>query len=306
MTDLITAGELASAWPGAAKLSADAQGSLVAATSALVSSECDRVLGQADHDEIHFPGRTRKLYLKQSPVTAVARIACDLTTALSVKYAGPAGRAQARLTATGLAPSVTLTGLAVSDTSAGSLADRGAVLFAEAPTLGAVAESVALAAGWSATVGPGLGAFLASDLNPDLGARGAKDFPAAFLAFGRDLDYGMSPEGAAVGEVDLLESFPNGYRYPDRMGHHLFSTDPRLGGVRVVYTAGYATADVPADLKRLCIGAAHYLAAQVSRDGGLQSETVGKYSWTAALSNGLKLPDWICRGLDKYRRVEIV
>lgn len=58
------------------------------------------------------------------------------------------------------------------------------------------------------------------------------------------------------------------------------------GNIRVTYTAGWAEADIPADLKQACVNLVAFLA-KITPQGGqsIQSESLGKYSYTLGAVN---------------------
>jgi hypothetical protein len=72
--DLITAAELAAAWPDVATLPELRQAALPAAASAVVSAACRRVLGFDVHDEVLRLDGTRIVRLGQYPVSTVTSV----------------------------------------------------------------------------------------------------------------------------------------------------------------------------------------------------------------------------------------
>jgi hypothetical protein len=89
---------------------------------------------------------------------------------------------------------------------------------------------------------------------------------------------------AETGVLELYQGFGGGFRYPDRQ----YGGDPRSGSVTVVYQGGYATADVPDDLKQAAILAVRYGSSTTTvMSGGLyESEQIGSYSYRRGVSEG--------------------
>jgi hypothetical protein len=112
-------------------------------------------------------------------------------------------------------------------------------------------------------------------------------------------DYELTP---ATGEVELFRDYAGGYRYPDRT----WAGDPRAGDVLVTYTAGYATAEVPPDIKRAALISIRGMNQSVNA-GAYASEQIGAYSYRIAAesfttSSGSGLPSTAAALVARYRR----
>lgn len=107
---------------------------------------------------------------------------------------------------------------------------------------------------------------------------------------------------ASSGLVELYGAYATGFRHPDRP----HGGDPRYGDVRVEYTAGWAVADVPADIKRATIIAAKAMNQGVTA-GMYASQQLGEYSFRIAASESSSNPSGIpplsATLLRRYRRV---
>jgi len=92
---------------------------------------------------------------------------------------------------------------------------------------------------------------------------------------------------SATGIVGFRDSFVGrynwGYDFPPST---TLSRKPDLNfgrgfrNVSVVYTGGYATASVPLDLQQIAIDMTCFLYRERNRDRGIQSESLGNYSYT--------------------------
>lgn len=354
-TPLILASEVSAVqWPRFASMDSAGQAQLVGAATDAIDRFCDRILGQSTQHEIHTPGRAEDIRLRQYPVQSVSTVRAGLVTALAIaNVSASVQRATVTLTTTGPPYDLTPTGISIAGTSSG-VTTTTPFLFSAYPTLGQLAAAInAAGGGWQAVVNPsgdqsrgGFGPYATADLLPDMGSQQAlasTGTPSGALAgarlkmYARDLDYGLDINGdSRRGRITLFESFPDGYRFPDRqfsgsygygsgqgMGGGFgfgggfggagststsgsWGSDPRIGGVRVEYTAGWATADVPTDLKQACVMAAKFLFEATFHTGRMKSETIGEYSYTTADMVGLALPANVCAMLANYRRVELI
>lgn len=314
-TDLITTAELLVAWPGASALSSDQRTAIVTQASLRFEAECDRRIGSVTLTETHRPGRSRKLYLRERPVTAVSRLAASFATVATIQYTGT-GRATFQYTGSTADPdSLTFTGCRL---VAGGTTTN--LAFATYTTLGALKAAVNAVSGWSMSTSTDSNGDYAdwstSLLNYDVGAQQAGTAAYEVKAYTRDLMFTLDYDGARKGVIELMEGLPDGYRYPDRRyggyatawtggGAVIGGVDPRVGNVQVSYTAGYATSAVPADVKRAVATLAAYLHQRVDA-AGLQSESAKDYSYTLQQSARVSgLPDEVSRVVELYRRKEI-
>lgn len=337
-TDLITAAEIDPAeFPLFATLGPGTQAQLIAAGSRAVERECDRILGQSTQHQIETPGRQESFRLREYPVQSVLSVRAGLRHVISIGNVDPAAqRATVAFVTSGNPLDLAVVGLQLSATKSG-VATPSTIQFSISRTLDALAAAVNVIPGWSAHVHEGgdaatggWGPYATADLLPDMGVQQAKcrggSTPAngggvGLEMYSRDLRYGLDINGdSRTGRVTLFESFPDGYRFPDRQSsgsygygggfgsHDGHGPDPRLGGVRVEYVAGFATADVPADLKQAAAMAAQYLFEATKQVGPIQSETIGGYSYSLAskAQQVQALPGEIAGLCAYYRRVELI
>lgn len=320
-TPLITAAEATAAVASFGSLDPSEQDRLIAAATAAINQATDRILGQTSLGETYAPERTRLIVLRQYPATAIARVATDLNPVLTIRNAGASvTRATVAFTAAGVADAPTFAGLTLAATASGVNTSQS-LAFADHPTLGSLAAAiVALGGGWTADVlapalaaGPGatldFDGWACADLNPTLGAQDAFSAPLCLYAHTRDLPFKLVPAGARTREVQLFEGRPSGFRYPDRaygyggLGMTGFDTD--FGSVRVDYTAGYATADVPGDLKQAACAAVQFYRDRLAASGAYQSKSVGKVAYTLAAPLSTPLPDYVTAMVAHHRRADL-
>lgn len=314
--DLVTSAELLAFWPVAAKLPGPEQSALITAASRTFEVAADYIFGSTTYTEIKRPGRVRKIYTRQRPITAIARVATDFGTVLTIQNTDATiQRASAGFTSTGIPEEYpTFTGLTLTGVASGVPIAPISLPFATYPTIGSLSTAINTLPGWASTVAQGEanvtgGSFenwASTDLAPDLGQQGVTVLANELKAYTRDLDFGCDTQMSRRGIIDIYEGRPDGYRYPDRRFGPLSSgysgisgisggLDARVGDVLVVYTAGYQTANVPEDIKRAVLGLAKWLY-DTGRFSGFKSETLNNAAasyryeimqWKHAL------PDWI-------------
>ena len=318
-TALVTISDVENGFPAFANLSTNEQNALISAATMAVNRETDRILGSATWDQIYRPGRRRTIHLKQYPVTLISRVCADLGTIATIQYTNTltATRASIAYTFTGPADNLSVTGLAITSNEAG-VATVNNFLFSTYTQVGPLCTAINAIPNWTATVqggistDPNFNLWATTDLNPDIGNIDAYTAPASLTAFTRDLQFTMDYLQAYRGDFELFESFADGYRYPDRMRGNYYGglasysgVNPKIGGVRVLYTAGYATADVPFDLKQACIEAIVFFKDRQLAPGAFKSKSIGQVSYVTADPIPTPLPAWICAMLDPYRRCEL-
>lgn len=133
------------------------------------------------------------------------------------------------------------------------------------PTVGQLATAITAVAGWTASALSAYTLMRTSLLRP-CGRRECLDSPAYLEApYAALADYSVIYD---TGELRL------------DAGRFL----PGIRNVYVNYTAGYATA--PEDIQQLADELVTQMYHDGRRDGALQSETLGDYSWTAAADSG--------------------
>lgn len=325
LLDLVTNAEMLAAWPKFSALPSDEQASLITDASRRFESECDRIIGATAYTEVHRPGRTRKLYLKQKPVTTITRVATDYATVITVQNTDAT---VSRATIGFSGPTVpeaalSFTGVTLNAIANGVAATPVTLLFATYPTLGTLVAAINLLPGWNASVASGgqtlnsadYTTFATADLATDVGQQGCNLLGAELKAYTRDLDYACDAELARRGIVELMEGLPDGYRYPDRRNGGYASgftgltgvsggMDPRIGGVFASYQSGYATADVPGDIKRAVKGIVRFFYASMVATGVYESEQFKDYNYKLVAK--LDLPHWIQTIAYNHSRKEIV
>jgi hypothetical protein len=89
-------------------------------------------------------------------------------------------------------------------------------------------------------------------------------------------NYQILGDGSS-GEVELYQSFSQGFRYPDRS----YAGDARYGEVHAIYTGGFAIGAVPSDLKQAALLTAKAMT-DVIKVGAMKSERLGEYGYTLA------------------------
>jgi hypothetical protein len=89
-------------------------------------------------------------------------------------------------------------------------------------------------------------------------------------------NYQILGDGSS-GEVELYQSFSQGFRYPDRP----YAGDARYGEVHAIYTGGFAIGAVPSDLKQAALLTAKAMT-DVIKIGAMKSERLGEYGYTLA------------------------
>lgn len=279
---LITEAELVASWAGASSLDDDDRAALVLAASLACERHCGRTLGLADRDEVHRPdGRTGAFWLRSRPVASISRIAARKQAVLTVRNTDvsiPA--ADVSLTTTGDITFPTIVGLRLRHYAAGATVSN-TLTFATYPTVATLAAAINLIGnGWTSEVASGYSGWATADLARDLGAKGA-------------LAPGFAEIRAFVELLDPLETDPwSGLvRVPRR------SLPPE---VRVTYTAGWATADVPSDLKRACISVAKSLSAGALK-GAFRREKLGDREYELADAASLAMPPTAASLLASYR-----
>lgn len=317
--DIVTIAELLLGWPKASALDPLEQAALITDASYRICGECDYRFGTASYTEIHRPGRSRKVYLRQRPITAIARVAVDFSTVMTVQNTSTSvSRSQVNYTTTGTPEGFpAFTGLTLTSyPNGGGAATVTSLPFATYTSLGTLKTAINAVSGWIATTANtpsgDYSNWACTDLVYDMGSMGSSQLAAGLKAFTRDLQYTSDTEMSRKGQMELYEGLPDGYQFPDRRASYggpyntsagLGGGDPRTGGVFVSYTAGYAPANMPPDLKRAAIGLAKFLRER-GLFSALQSETIGKYSYSLATIKH-DLPDWILGICDKHTRKEI-
>jgi len=265
---LLTIDEATEAWPGFGDLSATRQASLIDGAAGLLENICGRTFGLDAYTEVYRPVRSRIVRTKSYPIVSLDRLACDWSEVCQISNAGStASRATVTVTDTGLTFAATVSGVTTT----------AVLAFASYPTVGSLGTAIgSLGNGWAATVTGTWSTWATADLFIERGTFGALPRYHSLWAYTRDLsEYIPDFEN---GTIELRESFALGYRFPDRK----WAGDPRRGGVLVQYHGGYATANVPGEIKEACRIAVKAMAERSRSTGIYKSEALGARSWTLA------------------------
>ena len=235
---------------------------LILAASAAIERHCNRQFASATFDELYDGPGGFTLLLNQFPIIDVLRIAACPDAVMTVMNSddGTNSRASVRVTSTG----VTLTRVAAGIESSSS------VTFAAAATLTALAAAInALGSSWSAEVSTEYAGWPSADLLP----MGPKPCLAAWVGLDAMTDE-LTQDGQdlMMGLVACSEGFAAGRQ-----------------NIRVKYTAGYAT--VPEDVQQACAMAVADAFHRLERDGNLNSERLGDYSFSAGEGRAFLTPD---------------
>lgn len=284
-TDLVTTAEVSAAWSGFSSLGSGEQDAVVSAASRAVEGYLGRTIGSGTYDEIAMPdGRDGVLYCRRYPVASIPRVSGGLMAVLSVSNTDSSNAlATAEMVTSGDPINPTYTGLKFTRIASGTPTTSSTLAFATYTTLSALGAAIeALGGGWDATVAAGYETFPSAQLWKQVGARGAvAPYSAEFQAFVEDL--GPVEVNHATGKVQLP-------RWP--------RSDRR---VRVQYTAGYATADVPADIKRATIAMARYLRSPAGTGSGIVESRLGDRSYKLADPSASGVPAIVASLLGPYR-----
>lgn len=284
-TDLVTSAEVAASWAGFSALDAGEQSALISAASRAVEAHLGRAIGSASRDEVASPdGRDGVLLLRHYPVASISRISANLSDALSISNADAANSlATVEMVATGPADDPTYTGIKLTRIASGVTTASSTLAFATYTTLSTLAAAVVnLGSGWSATVGAGLDNFPSAQLWKQAGARGAiAPGSADFRAFVEDIQ--ALEVNHLTGRVQLSR-----WARSDRR-------------VRVQYVAGYATADVPAAIKRATLQTIRYLAGPAGSGQGIVKSSFGDRSYELEAATGAGIPASAAALLGPYR-----
>jgi hypothetical protein len=320
--DLITGQDVSGFWPGFTALPSAEQAALLTDASRVFEEYTDRIFGSVTYLERKTSGRVRKLYMKQKPITSIARVAVDFGTVLTVQNVDQAVQeATIGYTSTGIPEDYpAFTGLTLGGISNGVPLSTISLPFATYPTIGGLVAAINTHTGWTASASTGAPNVIGGDftlyptsyLVGDMGQQQCTLLPVELKMYTRGLSYACDADMSRKGEIAIFEARPDGYRYPDRRyGSTSYGgiagiaggTDARIGDVQVLYTAGYAAANMPGDIRRACAGIAKFLY-ESGKFSIFQSETLAERSHTLKeWKRGL--PDWILGIIDKHTRKEI-
>lgn len=288
---------------------------LITAASREITRFCGRPFGLLPYDEIVTPegvrqdrGEPASAKLSYFPVQAIARVATGRATVLTVSNIDTTTN---QLASVAFAVSgdveyndLSYTGLNLSSTASGTVTTNS-VLFTAYPTISALAAAInALGGGWKAVVAsgsrPSPGLFEPAEL---VGVREPKN------AFSPGASLDVFTRTASSYDIDratgILRCYgPGGFGEEGAFG----SPCDGLGGwggsalgesqYRVTYTAGFST--IPESVQQVCAELVKGALERLKTDATLQSETTGKYTWTARQAIQA-LPDWALQILTYYK-----
>lgn len=279
---------------------------LAGSASAAIRRHCNRLFSLWSFDELYTaqPG-SNELVLKQFPVISVERVASGLAPILTLGNLDPVTNQRATLTVDTTADPVTGALVPVSVTLrrvASGVTLISTLLFSAYPTVQALAAAVnALGGGWEARAADGYTLWATADAVGVQGARPALGADAAELrAHVEDLDFTLRP---GPGLLRLGPSGGSGSLDSPRFGPFVGQADDDAGsygglnGVRVAYTAGFATA--PPDVAQYTAEIVKAAIERFRTDSTLQSESDGVLSW-AARGELLPIPSGVMTALSSY------
>ena len=253
--------------------------------SQAIRRHCNRIFTSYQFDEVYTvqPPETR-VTLRQFPIISVDRCMTNPAPLLTVWCTDSyATRASVSLATTGdMASGFTVTGLALSRWSSGSRVNTS-VAFTANMTAAQLATAVTVAdSAWQAQAASGYALAPVSDLRPPQGPIPALGSNAAkLLVHAEDLE--CFPD-ERLGYLDLAQPDYSATDSP-RWGPTWSSavndvlTYGGRNGLRVVYTAGFAT--VPSDVQQYTAEVVKAALNRFNTDAALKSESDGVLSWSA-------------------------
>ena len=290
---------------------------LTAATSAC-NSYTGRTLNATLFHEVHSPGRTRRINLKQYPIFGVlGRVATEFDAPLQIQCVNPAAtRANVSYLTTGEGDGYSQVGILLRKVINGiRTSDQIYWSQLQPPTVATLASWInGLAPHWKAVANPSispggfpLSTWALADLAEDATSHGALGPGQACQlgAYIRDLD--ASIVNRATGQIEILEIRPESYRFPDRTWgwYWVGGADGRYGGVVVNYMAGYgvdALYGANNDLVQAAIIVAKAMLETSVHPGSTESERWEDYEWRQPKGGALSIPPAAQLILNRYRR----
>lgn len=248
---------------------------LVDAAEAFAKNFCGKDFLQQTYDETYNGTGYRTLMLDHYPVISISRLASCPTDVITIQNtADGVSRATVQVTSTGL----TLVSVASGVTTTTSLT------FASYVTLTALASAVSAVTGWTAEAGASFSTWASADLRATQGAFNARSRVGLKIHTTDLSDFELNE---ATGELFLPCGFGRG-----------------RANYRAVYSAGYATC--PEDLAQAIAELAAVLYLRRGYNPGLQSESLGSYSYTLAPAGSYDaLSDMSKRTLQQYRSLRV-
>lgn len=230
---------------------------LITAASGLIEKVCQRTFASTAYSERYDGAGTGELWLRNFPVTTVARVATDRQPALTVQQTNSTTnqRAYVRVSSTGLTLVRIASGVTTTDST---------VTWAGNATITAVVAAVdALGAGWNATVQGDFGLWPSADLFTYQGSLNCLAVDAELEIFAGDLEAWELTDSLSGW---LRGDFPRGNR-----------------NVLVDYTAGFATVPEPIQMAASLLVGDLQKAAELA--GGIAGEHLGEYSYYTPAGN---------------------
>ncbi len=257
MTDLITSG-YAKDYLGIKTNEDDSViAYLVTAATEAIENTCDRTFASATYNQWIDGTGSNYILLPQYPITALTRISLDKKVALEVTCT-KSGASRAYI-------SVSSTALTLNSVTQGTTTTNSLTLASYA-TLTLLKAAIDAVSGWSATIMNSDANWSPSDIRP---CQGWECYTPAQV--------GLYVPSDAETELDYNT---------DRMVY-LSSVAPKGNkNIFVSWTGGYTT--IPQIIQVCCAKLVGELYHEGKRDGSLQSETIGAYSWSAKADNMLR------------------
>lgn len=183
-----------------------------------IKTYCKRTFDSTSYTEYHSGNGLPNLYLDDIPVTAIERVAVGRTGAIRVCNTNTSSTASVSVTTTG----VVLTYNGTSDSTC---------LFATYTTMTTLVAAINAISGWAAELGSSeYGDYLSTELIPSYGKSCIKSqYVDLEIPYEAEYDFEVD---ADTGILTATAGWTRGTR-----------------NIRVDYTAGYAEADMPDDLK---------------------------------------------------------
>lgn len=251
MADLVTATAARLLNPTLSEVTDAELAAIITAASVAIEKVCQRTFASASYSERYDGLGNGELWLRNFPVSAVARIAVDRQFALSIQQTDTATnqRASVKTSSTGLTLVRTASGVTTTDAT---------VTWAANATLTAVAAAVnLLGAGWSATVQGSFGLWPSVDLFYTQGSLNCLGADAQLELFTGDLSAWELTDPLSGW---LRGDFPRGKR-----------------NVLVDYTAGFAAVPEPIQMATALFVGDLIKSGELA--GGIAGEHLGNYSY---------------------------
>jgi hypothetical protein len=222
-----------------------------------VESALSRDILSTDFSEIYtLPSIGVELVLRQPNVTQVTMLSFETEHAIDMSYSGSDTHARVEVTDTAV----------VTTSRVGATTTTTTSTFASNVTTDAMATTISALSGWTATaINSRPSAFLERR-----GVQDTKNKTVRLEAWDDSVgDYSVEYEAGVI--TFWGDSIRAGWPGAIWNGYNR---------ARIDYTAGFTT--IPSDVEQAIIEAVRDAWAEKDRTGGLKSESLGDYSWTAA------------------------